>query len=416
MTLAGREWTLKNFKKTVLLGLGVCLFIIICGNLFNVISNALPEQTGPITTTGVVIYPATSASMWLHTEGTRILNESGQEIVWNGVDSKTLFGYWTYASGGKLEEFLHTNDVQTIRGHGLNNIRLDIALNSAVYGQDSGTPTQLNYYPRFWQLLDELVTTGEQNGIWIKINFGCSDGTFAGIGGFWGDGNGFPKWMYDGSWSYFNKIYTNDATGRSDALRDFWNIDDPTAVNVRTTFQTFWEDIVTRYKNSPNVVFSLFNEPQNQWGGPTLWDGTNGHPTQARGAEMYRDFMEQTIDLIRNIDGGKHLIVINEAYFWYWSTNLQVNRPNVIVENHAYNVIDQSFIDLGWRYNQPMILGEFGGIEQGGLQDRAGTIANMQFCNSHNVSWLYLTYDITHGYPSAQTWTDIEDNLNPSLK
>jgi hypothetical protein len=407
---------LKTVKSLAFL-VGVCLILSIV-YINNVVTEADSSPSNiSVSTSGLIQRPAVrNASLWLHTQGTKILNETNQELIWNGIDSKTLFGYWTYASGGGLEEFLHASDVQIIRSHGLNTIRLDIALNSAVYGQAPGTPTLLNYYPRFWQLLDELVLAGEQNGLWIKINFGCSDGTWANIGGLWGDGNGFPKWMYDGTWPYFNKIYTNDATGRSNAIRDFWNLDDPTAANVRIAFQTFWKDIVYRYKDSPCVVFSIFNEPQNQWGGPTLWDGVDGRPTQTRGAEMYRDFMEQTVDAIRDIDGGKHLIVINEAYFWSYATNLKVNRPNIVVESHSYSVIDQSFVNLGWRYEQPFILGEFGGVEQGGLQDRAGTIANMQSCNSLGVSWLYLNYDITRGYPSAQTWTDIENNLNPSLK
>jgi hypothetical protein len=71
------------------------------------------------------------------------------------------------------------------------------------------------------------------------------------------------------------------------------------------------------------------------------------------------------------------------------------------------------FINLGWRYNQPFYLGEFGGIEEN-LQTRAETIINMQFCNSYNVSWSYLRYN-PPSTPSAQTWTDLQNNLDPYL-
>jgi hypothetical protein len=317
---------------------------------------------------------------------------------------------------------MHESDVQIIRSHGLNYIRLGIAMDMAVRDQPMGTPTQFNYNPRFWQLLDEIANATEQNGVWVSIIFGPSDGTWANIGGFWGDGNGFPKWMYNGSWSYFNKIYTNDATGRTSAIRDFWNTDDPTANNVRIAYQTFWKDIAQHFKDKSNVVFSLFNEPMNVWGGGTLWNTTE---QWTHAMEMYRDFMEQTIDIIISVDGGKHPIIVNEAYAWYFEWNPQIRRPNVVIENHAYwtgsnmtsNV--QGYTQLAWRYNQPFILGEFGGVEQG-LQDRTSAIATMQACNQLNVSWSYLWYNPSTSAggiaPSAQTWTDIENNLQPNLK
>jgi len=285
-------------------------------------------------------------------------------------------------------------------------------LNVALHKQPSNvqTPTNLTYYPRFWQILDGIVDAGEQYGVWITINYGHSDGTWAPVGGFWGDGNGLPTWMYDGSWPHFNKIYSNDVYGRDSAIRDFWNIDDPTAANVRIAYQTFWKDIAYRYKDRPGVVFSLFNEPQNQWvGAAPIW------MDQAHGAAMFKTFTEQTIDLIQTIDSGRHIILVNDAYFWSWETNPKIDRSNIVISNHAYYVIDQSFVDLAWRYDQPFILGEFGGIEQG-LQDRTGTIANIELCNSLNVSWNYLNYDTTRGYPSAQTWTDLKNYLLPNLK
>lgn len=412
----------KSAKFLVFLVAVFLLLSIICNNYVFSEANALPSQATSISAFGSIQYPVGgNSTMWLHAEGTKILNTNGEEVIWNGIDSRGLFGYWIYPE----ESFLSANDVQIIRSHGLNFIRVDICMDMAVRGQPMGTPTQLNYDPNFWQLLDEIVNATTQNGIWVSIDFGCSDGTWSNIGGFWGDGNGFPAWMYNGSWPYFNKTYTNDATGRSNAMRDFWNINDSTAANVRTGYQTFWKDIANRYKDAPNVIFDLFNEPQNQWGGPTLWDGVNGNPTQEQGAQMFKTFMEQTIDIVRVQDGGSHLIIINEAYFWSWSTNPQINRPNVVIENHAYwigsnmtsNV--QDYAQLAWRYNQPFFLGEFGGVEQSGLQDRASAIATMQACNQLNVGWSYLRYNpSTSGggpSPSAQTWTDLQNNLRPNL-
>lgn len=412
---------LKSSKFLVLL-VAVFLFLsIIFNNYVFSEANALQSQATPISNSGLIQYPV---GMWLHADGKKILNTNNEEVIWNGINSRSLFGYWIYGSGGKLEEFMSANDVQIIRSHGLNFIRVWICLNQAVYAQSMGTPTQINYNPRFWELLDEIVNTAEQNGIWVSIDFHLSDGCWANIGGFWGDGSGFPKWMYDGSWSYFNKTYTNDATGRSNAIRDFWNLDDPTAANVRQAFQTFWKDIAQHFKDKGNVVFSLFNEPMAKWGGPELW---NTSAEWAHAAQMYQTFIEQTIDIIRNEDGGKHLVIVNEAYMWYYEWNLQIRRPNIVIENHGYWIGSdltstvQGYAQLAWRYDQPFELGEFGGVEQSGLQDRTSFIATMQACNQLNIGWVYLWYNPSTDVPpatapSAQTWTDIESNLHPNLK
>jgi len=251
--------------------------------------------------------------------------------------------------------------------------------------------------------------------MWVCLNFANTDGTWSPIGGYWASGNGFPTWMYNGSWSYFNKIYTNDGVGLSNAMRDFWNINDPTAANVRTAYQTLWKDIAYHYKNSPNVIFSLYNEAQCEWGRATvpLWDSVNGDPSQAQGASMYESFMENNIDNVRSQDGGAHVVVVDLAYLWYYNTNLQIQRPHKIVKIDSYDGIGTDSFNLGWRYNQPFLLGEFGGVEQG-LSSEAAAITQMQVCNQNNVGWAYMRYNT--GYtPSAKIWTDLQNNLKSNL-
>lgn len=142
--------------------------------------------------------------------------------------------------------------------------------------------------------------------------------------------------------------------------------------------------------------------------------------------EMYKKFVEETVDIIRSV-APNNLIFVNNAYFSYWITNPKIYRPNIVVENLAYRAknpyIDQFgnnptndvdyFINLGWRYNQPFILGEFGGIEEGNLQDKEGTLNNMQYCNSKGVSWSYLSFRPwgNSWNPSADTWELLESNL-----
>jgi hypothetical protein len=408
-----------NLKTAVIAVLLIAVFAT--GIFAPLIINTLLTQSTSILNIGSGAADFSGSTfMWLHTNGTRIYDANDQEVVWNGINSKSLFGYWIYPPS---EEFLSTNDISDIsiiRSYGLNFIRVWISLSQAVYGvpYTAETPTNLVYYPAFWTTLDSIVNAAAKHGMWIDLDFHLSDGTWSNIGGFWGDGSGFPAWMYDGSWSYFNKVYTNDAAGRSDAIRDFWNTGDTTAANVRTAYQTFWRDIATRYANAPNVVFSLFNEPMAKWGGPELWTTNADWPTAI---QMYQQFMQQTIDVIRNVDGGTHLIIINEAYAWDFSWNLQINRPNIVIENHGYwndnstNIYNDvlNYAQLAWRYNQPFELGEFGGIEQG-LQTEASAIYTMQAANQLDVGWVYLYY-YPPTMPSAQTWTDLQNNLRSNL-
>jgi hypothetical protein len=381
------------------------LLIIISNSHVFAEANAVSSQPITINASGSV---QTTASAFLYTSGINIYDSNNEKVIWNGITTNTLFGYEMYASNGVLTEGLSPTDIDTIRSHGLNLVRLDIALNSAVYGQDyhNQTPTKLNYYPRFWTLLGSLVSEVQNDGMWVDINF--APVSWSPLGGVWGNANGFPTWMYNGSWSYFNKTYSNDLTGEGEACRDFFNLTDPTAANVRLTYQTFWEDIAYHFKNTQNVVFSLFNEPLNIAGYQMFPDGQSDITSLANN---YQTFMEQTIDDIRTKDNGNHIILINEAYFWNYTSNLQIQRPNIVVEAHSYSGVSTDFFNLGWRYNQPFYVGEYGGVEQG-LQNESATISVMQTCNSYNVSRSYLCYNPPSA-PSTQTWTDLQNNLNP---
>lgn len=402
----------------------VFLILTIVGYNYVSFLTALQIKPSSITTSGLVKYPSI-ADMWLHTTSTHILNSKNDEVIWNGINSRSLFGYWIDARNGKLEEYLHTTDIQAIRSHGLNFVRVWIALNQAVYNQPMGTPTHLNYYPRFWTLLDEIVNATAQSGMWLSIDFHLSDGTWANIGGAFGDGSGFPSWMYNGSWSYFNKIYPNTLEGRTAAIRDFWNTSDATAANVRLAFRTFWKDIVARYDNSPNVLFSMFNEPMYEWDGPNLYPVPSySTPSTAwkKQIAMYQGFMENQVDTIRGLDGGKHVIIINQAGLPSHNWNPQIRRPNIVVEDHYYgtdlpNHI-QYYAQNAWRYNQPFELGEFGGVEHGSLQSEAEAILSMQTANSLGIGWSYLWYDLMSfgGCPSAKMWIDLQNSLLPNLE
>jgi hypothetical protein len=368
-----------------------------------------------------------STSFWLHTSGTRILDAKDQEVVFNGVSTMTLFGYEAYPP--VYPAIYSPSNMDIIRQYGLNLVRLDVALNCAVYGVDPAlqTPTNITFNPQFFPTLDGLVARCAELGLWVNICFVTSGAALTGMGGWWGMGNGFPKWIFDGSWDYFSKRYDLPYDGWTvdacrDSLRDFWDIEQPVDEPLRTLYQTYMKDIAFHFRDSANVIFGLWNEPMIHGGAPNPFPSRS---EQTRVAQMYKAFMEQTVDIIRS-EAPYNLIFVNDAYFEYWETNPKIDRPNIVVENHAYQAINpyndsennplgdvDYFINLGWRYNQPFFLGEFGGIEEGNLQDKAGTLNNIQYCNLKGVSWSYLSFRPwgNSWNPSTDTWELLEGNL-----
>ncbi|MDH5634219.1 MAG: cellulase family glycosylhydrolase [Candidatus Bathyarchaeota archaeon] len=192
----------------------------------------------------------------LHADGTKILNVANEEVIWNGITCRGLFGYWHY---GCEPTYPNADHVRIVREHGLNIIRIDFSLDMAVYGQEPGTPTSINYRPEFWALLDQIVDAGEKYGIWIEFNF--SPVNWATL---W-NGAGFPPWMYDGTWEY-GTYYDATPTGMAWAIREFFNTDNPDQDGIRQTYVTFWRDIAARYRTRSYIVFCLFNEPLNTGG------------------------------------------------------------------------------------------------------------------------------------------------------
>lgn len=370
-----------------------------------------------VSSLGIRIIPirlASASTSQLHTVGTKIYDSSGNEIVLNGMDTRAFMGYYYPPTYTDDKVYVTPNDVDVIASHGINFIRLDIALDQAVRHQPMGTPTALNYWPTFWNSLDAVVFECWNKGVYVALDYAVTDGGFAPLGGGWGVGCGFPAWMYDGSWTY-NKAYPTTVDGKNKAMYDFFNTADSTANNVRLAYQTFWVDLAKRYRSYPNVIFILFNEPMCN-SGTVITTEAEWKNFMA----MYKVFMENTIDKIRSADGGVHLIDCNVLWGWYLSDTPKIDRLNVIVDCHSYtntniNSTIHGLIQLAWRYNQPFILGEYGGVEEG-LQSRSSFLTTMLVCNHYGVSRSYLRFDYSPR-PSAQTWKDLEDyqyGKNPS--
>jgi len=320
---------------------------------------------------------------YLSTDGINIYNSANELVVFNGICTKTLFGYPEYNTG---TAWITNSTLDTVRGHGLNLIRLEVSLDMALYGisiSDYSTyyaganPTvYTGYYAGFWTQLDKLVEHAASIGLWCNIVFIQTQG-MAALGGSWGNGNGFPAFMFNGSWTgYQEYAYPNNSSGWSDGIRDFWWVGggEHDLTNVRQAYQMFMVSLAYRYADNPNVIFGLYNEPQTG-GGETIWDNNYvvDCPTQAEGATLYRTFMENTIALLKSI-APDNLYFVNVPYLWDFFDAEKVDLPNVVVEAHTYSYgLVDSYFYLGWDYSQPFFLGEFGGVEES-LMSRQETV------------------------------------------
>lgn len=411
---------LQRAKSLACIVIGFLLLGIISNSYVFIKANALQSQPTTVLASGSIQYAtASNATAWLHTQGTKILNGLNQEVIFNSFDTKTFVGYWSY---GAQQEFF-PSDVQYIRSKGFNAIRISLSMDSMVYQQSPGTPTRFNYYPKFWQVLDGLVSAAERYGVWLIIDHATGQP-------YWspyfngGDGNGMPLWMYDGSWSYGTRYATTDYWK---ATHDFFDLSNPTQENVRTAFKTMWKDIALRYRDRANVLFSLINEPLMDYRFSTTSE-------MLKFPDYYKSLMESTIDAIRSVDYNNHIVDVNDVYIYdgnaHWDLNKIIDRPNTLRDHHLYGNyftsdtilnVETKFANYAWRYNQPIFFGEFGDVREGLMTVQQVTtfvqdayILKKSDGSTQPVGWSYYRYDMPTE-PTSDVWTALTSNLKSGI-
>lgn len=135
-----------------------------------------------------------------------------------------------------------------------------------------------------------------------------------------------PSWIWSG-------LYTTPTTkAEYDVIaRDFFDLDISIQNNNRAAFVNLWTFIANRYKTNPYVIFSIMNEPL------CLVSPDHDDSNIALG-QSYSTYMTTIVDAIRST-GAQQLIFINRPYLWDSAWNwavYQVNRDNIVWEDHAY--------------------------------------------------------------------------------
>ncbi len=130
--------------------------------------------------------------------------------------------------------------------------------------------------------------------------------------------------------------------------------------------EEFWREMVALYKNQPNILFGLFNEPVNcdwnQWYNGTGSDKVEGHT----GTMVSSNGMQYLVNMIREL-GAKNAVIVDtpawsSMFDGILSGEYALKDPNgngVIYDPHIYTEVSdnhQNIIELSKIY--PVVVGE----------------------------------------------------------
>ena len=177
--------------------------------LFHSTGHGLPAGNGMLASQSRPFDPKLEP-MRLHTEGNKVLDAGGKPVWLYGVNIASL--EWTTA-GDHVQESVS----RAINDWKVNFIRLPLA-QDRWFGRMTN---QLDGGAAYRALVDDIVDTCAAARVYIDLDLHWSD---------------CGKWINEGG-----------SLGQH-------NMPDKNSI-------TFWRDVATRYKNHPNVIFGLYNEP-----------------------------------------------------------------------------------------------------------------------------------------------------------
>ncbi len=320
--------------------------------------NGLPaSQTRP--------YDSQLAPMLLHTEGAKVLNANGKPVWLYGVNIASL--EWRN-DGDHVQESVN----RAIHDWKVNLIRLPLA-QDRWFGK---MKDQTDGGAAYRAIVDNIVDTCAMAHVYIDLDLHWSDcGTWVNEGGRLGQ----------------------------------HNMPDRNSV-------TFWHDMATRYKNHPNVIFGLYNEPHDV--SREVWH--NGGMTDDLPPKWNRDQtrirydsvgMQKLFDAVR-ATGAQNLVTIAGLDWGYdLSGVLQsyaITGTNYVYETHPYpnkKDWDKCFGEVSRHY--PVYLGEwgFGDRNSGGTNGLAYGQRLMDYAQAHGIQmWTAWDFSPYAGPTLIKNW------------
>jgi len=301
------------------------------------------------------------APMSLHTRGKKVFDAGGKRVWLYGVNIASL--EWS-TDGEHIEESVN----RAINDWKVNLIRLPLAQDQWFGKMTNQTDGGVAYR----DLVDKLVDTCAAGHVYIDLDLHWSD---------------CGKWVNEGGTLGQHRMPDKNSIA-------------------------FWQDAATRYKNQPNVIFGLYNEPRDVsfaiWrdGGTVAEKPDRKKPGQAKviyeaaGLQKLYDTVRATgatnVVTVGGLDWGYDLSGVLRGY--------AIKGLNLIYETHPYQEKknwDKSFGDTSWKY--PVYMGEWGfPVRNTNGLDYAQCL--MQYARKHKLHWTAWDLHTNAGPTLIKNW------------
>lgn len=367
-----------------------------------------PAVSGPPTSPQAVggVDTAPSAG-WLHTDGTRILDESGRQVVLRGVDDSTQT---------KTEK--HTPDeaeFANISSWGMNTMRLVVQWSKLQ--PQAPTASDPHWSSDYLSRIDAIVQLAASHHIYVIL-----DMHQAGFANKLG-GSGLPDWLFPQL-----KACPGGGCGSSKTAHCEFLLNTPEAgvpVAPQNALIAAWTELTTRYKDNATVIGAdLFNEPQ-----PCKMPGAataSFHVPTATSTPL-DDFYLKAGKAVAAVNPRLLLIYEDNAYESYEGSGFALSHPldlpNAVYSTHFYadswdqgngpksckqpggpsgRDVMQAHLDRAQKWQQPLYVGEFDGFHLTNqpkcpyaadeAQAAADTATLTEYMRTNSVSWTLWQY------------------------
>lgn len=285
----------------------------------------LPVEHKPQFSADTTLYPSR-----LHVEGNHLVNERGETVRVRGL--MPADPYKLSRDGNLTQEF-----IEEMRTFGANAIRIPV--HPEFYSRDA------DY---LWRYLDPIVTWAGEAGLYVIID-----------------------WHYIG----------NVVTGAGPMMPD---IDE----KPQELTMAFWTQTAGYFKDTPHVMFEIFNEPQ------------------AISADLWRENANQIVRVIRD-QGAEQVILVGGTNYGKdlsWVLKEPVSGVDIAYASHIYpshkpSTWDSSFGDVAGVV--PVIMTEWGFMDQAQTAESkylVGTVEGygepfLQYLDERQTGWIACWYD-----------------------
>lgn len=333
--------------------------------LFYSKGNGQPAETG-LLASETRPYDSALAPMSLHTAGTQIFDANNQPVWLCGVNIASL-EYRT--DGDHVQESLN----RAINDWKANLIRLPLA-QDRWFGK---MKEQTDGGAAYRAIVDHLVDTCAAAHVYIDLDLHWSD---------------CGKWVSEGG-----------RLGQHNM---------PDSLSV-----VFWHDLATRFKNHPNVIFGLYNEPHdvpwNVWrnGGMVTDMPANWNRDQTR-IKYDSVGMQKLYDTVR-ATGAQNVVTVAGLDWGYDLSGVldgnAITGTNYVYETHPYpnkQDWDDNFGKISLKY--PVYVGEwgFGGQAFSGTNGPAYGQRLMGYLKEHDIPmWTAWNFSATAGPTMFRNWS-----------